>query len=449
MLKYSRNIQLKIILINLFGGLMYNLNAKELGCFDVAVCGGGIAGVCAAISSARQGAKTVLIERAGSLGGTLTEGFMPQILDADNKGGLVRELFSFLSEHSMSLARRGERVNSEGKRNPGPIVDTEGCKYFFDKLCCDSGVTVLFYSQAAAVRMNGRSIDSLLVVTECGNYTLSAKVYIDATGNGSLADLAGCEWECGDPVEKRPSPTSTAICTVGMPENYDGTDSPEDKRSYSDMLLKYGIEVSSGLTSVKKMPTLLSWNMGVNFQYGVMPDDITSLSAATLEGRRESFEFVEAHKKIEGYEKLATVFTSSHIGVREGRRVFGEYRLCDDDILEGRRFPDAVCLVTFGVDVHRLKSDDTDECSRGYRTKPYHIPYRSLVARDCDNLLLAGRCISGDFYPHASYRVMGNMAATGEAAGYAAAESFKCGSLPRDYDGISVSRFMQARGYEI
>ncbi len=432
-----------------FGELMYKLNIKELGCFDVAVCGGGIAGVCAAISSARQGAKTVLIERAGSLGGTLTEGFMPQILDADNKGGLVRELFSFLSEHSMSLARRGERVNSEGKRNPGPIVDTEGCKYFFDKLCCDSGVTVLFYSQAAAVRMNGRSIDSLLVVTECGNYTLSAKVYIDATGNGSLADLAGCEWKCGDPVEKRPSPTSTAICTVGMPENYDGTDSPEDKRSYSDMLLKYGIEVSSGLTSVKKMPTLLSWNMGVNFQYGVMPDDITSLSAATLEGRRESFEFVEAHKKIEGYEKLATVFTSSHIGVREGRRVFGEYRLCDDDILEGRRFPDAVCLVTFGVDVHRLKSDDTDECSRGYRTKPYHIPYRSLVARDCDNLLLAGRCISGDFYPHASYRVMGNMAATGEAAGYAAAESFKCGSLPRDYDGISVSRFMQARGYEI
>lgn len=435
--------------MNFFGGLMYNLNAKELGCFDVAVCGGGIAGVCAAISSARQGAKTVLIERAGSLGGTLTEGFMPQILDADNKGGLVRELFSFLSEHSMSLARRGERVNSEGKRNPGPIVDTEGCKYFFDKLCYDSGVTVLFYSQAAAVRMNGRSIDSLLVVTECGNYTLSAKVYIDATGNGSLADLAGCEWECGDPVEKRPSPTSTAICTVGMPENYDGTDSPEDKRIYSDMLLKYGIEVSSGLTSVKKMPTLLSWNMGVNFQYGVMPDDIASLSAATLEGRRESFEFVEAHKKIEGYEKLATVFTSSHIGVREGRRVFGEYRLCDDDILEGRRFPDAVCLVTFGVDVHRLKSDDTDECSRGYRTKPYHIPYRSLVARDCDNLLLAGRCISGDFYPHASYRVMGNMAATGEAAGYAAAESFKCGSLPRDYDGISVSRFMQARGYEI
>ena len=409
---------------------MYSFNSRELGYFDVAVCGGGIAGVCAAISSAKRGAKTVLIERAGSLGGTLTEGFMPQILDADNKGGLVKELFTFLNEHGMTLARRGDRTDADGRRIPGPIVDTEGCKYFFDKLCCESGVRVLFYSQAAAVRMKERSIDSLMVVTECGNYTLSAGVYIDATGNGALADLAGCTWECGDPIEKRPSPTSTSVCAVGMPQNYDGTDSPDDKRRYSDMLLKNGIEISAGLASVKKMPGLSSWNMGISFQY-------------------EAFEVIEAHKRIEGYERLSTVFTGSHIGIREGRRIFGEYRLTDEDILSGRRFDDAVCLVNFGVDVHRLKSDDTDECSRGYRTKPYHIPYRSLVARDCDNLLLAGRCISGDFYPHASYRVMGNMAATGEAAGYAAAESVKRGVLPRAYDGRDVCEFMKARGYEI
>lgn len=428
---------------------MYNFNIKYLGNFDVAVCGGGIAGVCAAISSARAGARTLLIERSGSLGGTLTEGFIPLILDADNKGGIVKELFAFLDEHNMTVSRRGDRVDRDGKRIPGRMVDTEGCKYFFDKACAEAGVTVLFYSQAAAVKTDRNKITELLVVTECGNYSLRAEVYIDSTGNGLLADLAGCEWECGDPDEKKPSPTSMAICTVGMPSEYNGTDSVEDKAQYSKMLKESGIEISGGLATVKKLPSLSLWNMGMNFQYNVMPDDITSLSRAVLEGRCECFEVIEAHKKITGYENLSTAFTGSHIGIREGRRVFGEYRITDEDILVGRRFDDAVCLVTFGVDVHKLKTDDTDECLRGYKTKPYHIPYRALIPLGCDNLILVGRCISGDFYPHSSYRVMGNMAATGEAGGYAAAKCVMENLAPRDYDGRKVCEFMKKQGYEI
>ncbi len=135
--------------------------------------------------------------------------------------------------------------------------------------------------------------------------------------------------------------------------------------------------------------------------------------------------------------------------VGEGRRIYGEYRITDEDILEGKRFEDGICLVTFGVDVHKLKSDDTTECKRGYRAIPYNIPYRALVPRDCKNLLLAGRCISGDFYPHSSYRVMGNMAATGEAAGFAAAKCAAAGISPRALDGKSVCEFMKTRRYEI
>ena len=428
---------------------MYVVKAREYGSFDVCVCGGGIAGVCAAVSAARNGAKTVLIERSGSLGGTLTEGFMPLILDADNKGGIVKELFEFLTDHGMTLARRGARTDSEGKRIPGRMVDTEGCKYFFDKICADAGVRVLLYSQVAECNMASDAISDVLVVTECGNLTVRAKMFIDATGNGSLSAIAGCEWECGDPAEKRPSPTSLAVCTVGMPPDLDGTDSVDDKRAYSDMLLANGIQISGGLASVKKLPSLKTWDMGLNFQYDVMPDDIDSLTRATLEGRCETFEVIEAHKRIAGYEDIYTAFTSAHIGIREGRRIFGEYRLTDDDIIEGRRFEDAVCLVRFGVDVHKLKNDDTDECSRGYKTKPYHIPYRSLVAKGCENLLLAGRCISGDFYPHASYRVMGNMAATGEAAGFAAAECTHLDIIAREYDGSRISEYMKNKGYEI
>ena len=189
--------------------------------------------------------------------------------------------------------------------------------------------------------------------------------------------------------------------------------------------------------------------MGINFEYDVSPDNITVLSNAVLNGRKEVFEVIEQHKKIKGYENLYTAFTNSHIGIREGRRVFGEYRLTDDDILEGRRFDDGICLVTFGVDVHKLKADDTLDCKRGYRTKPYNIPFRCLVAKECNNLMLAGRCISGDFYPHASYRVMGNMAATGEACGFAAANIAKKNILPRYFDGRRVREFMVSKGYEL
>ena len=129
--------------------------------------------------------------------------------------------------------------------------------------------------------------------------------------------------------------------------------------------------------------------------------------------------------------------------------MFSLYRLTDDDILEGKRFEDGICLVTFGVDVHKLKPDDTLDCKRGYRTKPYNIPYRCLVAKDCDNLMLAGRCISGDFYPHASYRVMGNMCATGEACGFAAAKIAKECISPKQFDGRRARAFMASKGYDL
>ena len=428
---------------------MFKITTKNLGSFDVAVIGGGIAGACAAISAAREGARVILVEKAGSLDGTLTEGFMPIIHDAQNKGGLVRELFDFLNEHDMTVSRYGRLVDDEGKRIPGIMVDTEGCKYFFEKACTEAGVKLLYHSQVAAIEMEEDEIRRALVTTECGNYALSSKIFIDATGNGIIADMAGCTWDCGDPFEKRPSPASMSLCTIGMPADYNGAEHETDKTAYANMLAEHGIEISAQQMSSRKLPSLRSWSTGLNFQYDVMPDDIHSLTDAVVDGRREVFETIEKHKKIEGYEDLSVAFTNSHIGIREGRRIYGEYRLTDEDILEGRRFEDGLCLVTFGVDVHKLKADDTTDCRRGYRAKPYNIPYRSLVPLGVKNLLLAGRCISGDFYPHAAYRVMGNMAATGEAGGFAAAICVKENILPRDFDGKRAKAFMVGKGYEM
>ena len=428
---------------------MFSIEARPMGHYSVAVCGGGIAGACAAISAARCGANVVLIERAGSLGGTLTEGFMPLILDADNKGGIVKELYEFLDQHGMTCARKGKRVDENGKKIPGRMVDTEGCKYFFEKACVDAGVKVLYFSHVAALNMKDGAIESILIASECGNYSITADVYIDSTGNGSVAALAGCDWDCGDPVEKRPSPLSMGACVVGVPSDFDGTEGAEGKAARWKMLADRGFAPSSEHICMCKLPSLSTWDFSVGFLYDVMPDDITALSNAVIDGRREIFRGTEVHRTVEGYENMFTVFTNSHIGIREGRRIYGEYRITDDDILEGRRFDDGICLVTFGVDVHKLKADDTVECARGYRTKPYHIPYRALIPKKVNNLMLAGRCISGDFYPHASYRVMGNMAATGEAAGFAAAECSRLCVIPGEYDGKLARAFMEKRGYEI
>jgi hypothetical protein len=141
--------------------------------------------------------------------------------------------------------------------------------------------------------MNNGKIDGLLIATECGNYSLSSSIVIDASGNGSIAAMAGCKWECGDPHEGRPSPASMGVCVVGMPENYNGTDTKEDKDAYGEMLSSNGIFPSSTQGSCQKLPSLKTWSLGLNFQYDVRPDDIFSLSNATLDGRREIFEIIE------------------------------------------------------------------------------------------------------------------------------------------------------------
>ncbi len=421
---------------------MFQVSAKPLGSYDVAVCGGGIAGVCAAVTAARQGAKVVLIESSGMLGGTMTLCGMGNLIDGDNKGGIVQEMRDFLNARGMTWARRGNRYDENGKIIPGNLLHTEGMKYFFDKICAEAGVKVLFHSTVCSTKNTDGHIHALLLCTMCGNYSLDAKVYIDASGSGALADMVGCQWECGDPEEHRPSPVSMGVSAIGFPADYNGTDTEDQKTVYSQKLEKHGIYVSAQQATVVKHP-YGTWGMGFTMDYDIVPDDIERLSTAIYNRRKEAFDVVEAHRQIPGFENVKINATNPQLGIREGRRIFGQYRISNEDILEGRRFEDAVCLVTFHVDVHKLHAKDTIEQTRGYEMKPYHIPYRSMLPLGSDNLLLAGRCISGDFYPFSSYRVIGNMAGVGEAAGYAASLCVKENIKPAQVDGKKVSAYMK------
>lgn len=423
---------------------MFQIEVKTLGHYDVAVCGGGIAGVCAAVSAARSGAKVILAEGSGCLGGTVTAGMMGNLLDLDNKQGIIRELHNFLHQRNMVCVQRGPRTDENGNYYPGPLIDVEGTKYYLDKICAEAGVKVLFHSLVCSAKHTNGHIQELLLCTECGNYSISAEVYIDATGNGSLAALVGCQWDCGDPSTKRPHPASMELVATGLPDNFDGTPGrPELTAYYQEVIRSLGIESSGTQGRFVRHPDPHTWGSGVNFVYDVMPDDIESLSRGVYEARKEIFELAQAYKQIPGFENIRLNKSNDHLGIREGRRIYGKYRLTDEDILEGRRFEDGIVLVTFPVDVHKLSNQDTTDTSRGYKAKPYHIPYRCLLPLGSDNMLLAGRCISGDFYPFSSYRVIPNMAGVGEAAGYAAAICVKEGILPSEVNGKQVNSYMK------
>ncbi len=268
---------------------MFKITPKPLGHFDVAVIGGGVAGVASAVSSAKEGARIALIEADGCLGGIMTKCIMPYMMDNQNKGGIVRQFYSFLDEKDMTCPRHGRRRDENGKNINGALFDTEGAKYFFDKICCDAGVKIFYHSRVSAVNLECKKITEVLLSTECGFYSLSADVFIDATGNGNLADLAGCSWECGEPKTYRISPASMEMLITGFRDDYLGTDSEEDKKSYGKMLNAHGIYPSSEQASVVKLPQTSLWNMSINFEYGVSPDDIDALTKATVRGQTGEF----------------------------------------------------------------------------------------------------------------------------------------------------------------
>jgi hypothetical protein len=171
-----------------------------------------------------------------------------------------------------------------------------------------------------------------------------------------------------------------------------------------------------------------------NHEYGVKGTKADDVTAATLRARRELHQLIDGLRSLGGpWKNIRIVATPEQIGVREGRRLAGLYEVTADDLLEGRQQADTVCQVTFPVDVHALDPKKGKEIEKpSVRVKPYQIPIRALIAKDVNGLMMAGRCISGDFIAHASYRVTGNAVAMGEAAGKVAAVAAKTNRLPQD-----------------
>lgn len=419
--------------------------------YDVIVAGGGPAGIAAAVSAARSGAKTALIERYGVLGGMLTSGHVQPILGR-------AEGYTMYDEVVELLNRGHEDAPRVTTRNGDEIgVDLEEAKYRLLKLCLENGVYVYLQTPVVAPVMEGNRVVGLQICTPQGLETLRAAAVVDATGDGYVAAAAGAPFEVGR-EDGRCQPATLEFTVENVDEAwhfacYGGSDpvTLPDGRRYSQVCKEACArgELPENVSIVRIHYTLRPGERNINATQANGFDTLTPAGAAAAEYLlREQVEPVVAflRKYAPGFENCRVKSSATTLGVRETRRFVGEYVLSDADVEKGARFPDAVVhKAWFLIDIHNPAGGGQAE-RHSQPATPYDIPYRSLVPLKIDGLLLSGRNISGTHRAHASYRVMGVALATGQAAGIAAALCAKEAVLPRHLDYHLVQQELTRRG---
>lgn len=400
--------------------------------YDVIVAGGGPAGIAAAVSAARQGADTLLVERYGIVGGMMTSGYVNPVLGLVAPGSMRDEVLELLGAHAMKT-RNGDEMS----------VDTEQAKYLLLKFLIDAGVTVMLQTPVVAAVQEGNTVTGLTVSTPEGLRTVCGKVIVDATGDGTAAALAGAEWEMGRESDGKCQPTTLEFTVDGVDESrgitcWGGTDPVRmpDGQRYSDFCKQKNREgeLPENVSIVRLHRTANPGERSINATQANGYNTLTpeGIVGAEYELRCQINSIVAFLRSyVPGFEECRLKATGSTLGVRETRRIMGDYVVNDEDVETGTRKEDVVVhKAWFLIDIHNPSGGGQAE-GHSQPAIPYDIPYRALLPRGLDNMLTCGRCISGTHRAHASYRVMGVCLATGQAAGIAAALAAKNNIAPR------------------
>ena len=413
-----------------------------LGSYDVVVCGSGPSGIGAAVSSARMGKKTLLIERYGVLGGCLTSALVGPVMGRAGKGAITDEINALIGgDVPIKMA-----------------FDSEMAKIKLTELVKNSGAHVYLQAPVVDVLMDGQRIKGVIIGTPEGLKAIEATVVIDATGDGTVSYLAGADYVKGREEDSLMQPVSLMFRLYGIDEDQI---LQKDNWTYdirmpntpsANWFLEFCIEASkkgdlpNSVSLVRLYRTSRPGECHVNATHMNYVDgtNLEEIAKAEFELRQQIPAVTEFLKKnVKGFENCFVQNSASTLGVRDTRRIMGEYVLTEADLRAGAKFDDVIVHdAWFFMDVHNITGGGQVLTN----VPVYDIPYRCLIPLKIDNLLVAGRCISGTHKAQASYRIMSICMATGQAAGIAAALSTSQGITPRKLDYHEVQKVLIESG---
>ncbi len=390
--------------------------------YDLTVVGGGLSGVSAAVAAAREGLSVLLIEKSGTLGGAISNNLVYPFmrywtLGEDKKvsnhlsGGLFAE-----------MREREKKYTSEFSLMR---FKPEYFKLILDDMVSEAGVDLLLHSSLCSVNTKDGKIESIDVITDAGIMTIESDFFIDATGDGNLFALAGCDYQLGRESDGLCQPMTTCF-------RMSGVDVDLFKKDFVTLNQKYKELQQNGEIKNPREDILVFYGIGegvVHFNttrvVKLDPTNPFDRSRAELIARRQVYEmelFLKKHSK--AFEKSSLISIASEIGVRESRKLKGVYILTVHDLKNLTYFDDAIALGNYDIDIHNPAGSGTSHYYFKGEER-YSIPYRSLLPKEYDNLLVAGRCLSATHEAQASVRIMPICATLGEAAGTAAALAYK------------------------
>lgn len=433
--------------------------------YDVIVCGGGTAGSVAAISAARRGAKTLIVEQFGFLGGSQTAALVVPMM-AFSTGG--RQLVNGLNQEII------ERCNALPGDNEGIFFNFELLKYVLEEMALEAGCDLLYHTFVSGVLLEDGGIVGIELVNKSGRREINGAQVVDCTGDADVAVLSGVGFESGRPEDGLNQSASLRFVMGGvdleaLAQFIEDRGQPVGNRTRFSLGFARGVPENAltALMAQAEEDGVFTAEEGGYIQFFTVPGRpgelafncprVTHVNGATAEdltrvqvqGRRTIPKIMEfCHRYLAGFDNAYLAFTAPMVGVRESRRIVGEYVLSAEDFRLARKFEDGIAKSCYPIDIHNPSGVGVslEKLPPG----EYHeVPYRCLVPLGVDNLLVAGRCISATFEAQAAIRIEATCRAMGEAAGAAAALCVANRVTPRQLDTAMLMDDLRAAGANV